>query len=201
MFNLILVLFCYLFLVFESAFVISLHFSFHRFARQRFTSLWRFVTYPLLYIASRRLIKVLLRILKLVKKYLTNVGIKKITYISGADLGEGPGGPNPTPPRYFETKLRPEGPKKFFWRQALPRPPYLRSWMTAAPPPPFPLSEGLGPPLYIPSCEKREFKYLTRFCSHTTSLKDEDLCEGFSSGGHLELSFIKLYSSSEIRKL
>ena len=64
------------------------------------------------------------------------MGIKKITYISGADLGEGPGGPNPTPPRYFETKLRPEGPKKFFWRQALPRPPYLRSWMTAAPPPP-----------------------------------------------------------------
>ena len=43
------------------------------------------------------------------------------------------------PPSYFQTKLRPEGPKKIFSRVA---PPYLRVWMTAPR-----LSKGLDPPL------------------------------------------------------
>ena len=56
------------------------------------------------------------------------------------DPEEGPGGPGPP---YFQTKLRPEGPKKIFLETALP------------PPPPkdlddFPsfLSQGLDPALF-----------------------------------------------------
>ena len=47
------------------------------------------------------------------------------------DTGEGPGGPGPLP--YFQTKLRPKGPKKIFFE---------------TPPPPHPpSSEGLDAPL------------------------------------------------------
>ena len=65
------------------------------------------------------------------------------TSISEADPREGPGGPRP---RYFWTKLRPEGLKNIFSKNCPPSP-YLRVWMTPSPPPPFPLSEGLDPPL------------------------------------------------------
>ena len=40
---------------------------------------------------------------------------EEISPFSLADPGEGPGGPAPpNTPTYFETKLRPEGPKKIF---------------------------------------------------------------------------------------
>ena len=57
-----------------------------------------------------------------------------------ADIGEGPGAPGP--PRYFYTKLRPEGPKRFFgdWVSPL-------SQGLDDPPPLRPLSECLDPPL------------------------------------------------------
>ena len=45
-----------------------------------------------------------------------------------ADPGEGPGGPAPPPPAYFQTKLRPEGPKINFGDPPPPPPPlrYLK---------------------------------------------------------------------------
>ena len=58
---------------------------------------------------------------------------------SVADLGEGPGGPGPP---YFETKLRPQGPKKFFGDP----PPLIPG---SGRPPPSRLSEGLDPPLML----------------------------------------------------
>ena len=55
-----------------------------------------------------------------------------------ADPGEGPGGPAPPhTPTYFETKLRPEGPKKIFWD--LPPPPPLSQGLIDKPPSPLPL--------------------------------------------------------------
>ena len=52
------------------------------------------------------------------------------------------GGPGVHPLRYFQTKMRPEGPKIFFWRS----PPPLPQSLDDSPAPP--LSEGLDPPLH-----------------------------------------------------
>ena len=71
-----------------------------------------------------------------------------------ADPGEGPGGPAPPPPAYFQTKLRPEGPKINFGD----RPP---------PPPPSPLSQGLD--LALLKYTKRFFLLATRFRKRTVS--------------------------------
>ena len=64
------------------------------------------------------------------------------TSISEADPREGPGGPRP---RYFWTKLRPEGLKNIFSKNCPPLP--LSQGLDDPPHPPSPLSEGLDPPL------------------------------------------------------
>ena len=64
-----------------------------------------------------------------------------------ADPGEVPGGPPARPP-YFQTKLRPEGPKKiFFLDRPLSHPPLSQGLDDH----PAPLSEGLDPPLTTPA--------------------------------------------------
>ena len=67
-----------------------------------------------------------------------------------ADPGEGPGGPAPPPPAYFQTKLRPEGPKINFGDR----------------PPPL-LSQGLD--LALLKYTKRFFLWATRFRKKTVN--------------------------------
>ena len=62
-------------------------------------------------------------------------------------------GPGETAPHYFQTKLRPKGPKKLFAESGLL--PYLRVWMTV----PTLLSEGLDPPLHLHTNSIKNYVY------------------------------------------
>ena len=118
------------------------HFLTHAWRSATRASRARVPPLTLLLPVNRSLVTSLENIQHIVQSEMVRIGTLtslRMLYNTVADPGEGLG-----PPPYFQTKLRPEGPKKTIWR---PPPSSLLSKGLDAHPPPPPLSQGLDPAL------------------------------------------------------